>query len=85
MCGRKASLVSELMEADRTPRYDKNELIDFSHAIDLTASTDDQGVVTWRNSPEGQWLVLRLFAASTVATPSTDVRRRWVWNAISCR
>ena len=61
----KASLVSELMEADRTPRYDKNELIDFSHAIDLTASTDDQGVVTWRNSPEGQWLVLRLFAAST--------------------
>lgn len=61
----KASLVSELMEADRTPRYAKNELIDFSQAIDLTACTDDQGVVTWRNSPKGQWLVLRLFAAST--------------------
>ena len=61
----KASLVSELMEDDRTPRYSANELIDFSQAIDLTASCDDKGVVTWKNSPKGRWLVLRLFAAST--------------------
>lgn len=61
----KASFVSELMETDRTPRYALEELVDFSHAIDLTAFTDDKGVVTWKNSPKGQWLVLRLFAAST--------------------
>ncbi len=61
----KASLVSELMEADRTPAYQKEELIDFSKAIDLTASCDDKGVVTWKNSPKGRWLVLRLFAVST--------------------
>ena len=61
----KASAVSEFMEADRTPRYSKDELIDFSKAIDLTAYTDDQGVVKWHDSPTGQWLVLRLFATST--------------------
>ena len=61
----KVSLVSELMETDRTPRYALEELVDFSHAIDLTAFTDDKGVVTWKNSPKGPWLVLRLFAAST--------------------
>ena len=61
----KASLVSELMEADRTPAYTKDELIDFSQAIDLTTYSDDKGVVVWKNSPKGRWLVLRLFAAST--------------------
>ena len=61
----KASFVSELMEADRTPQYKKDELIDFSQAIDLTSSCDDKGVVTWKNCPKGKWLVLRLFAAST--------------------
>ncbi len=61
----KASFVSELMEADRTPQYTRDEIIDFSQAIDLTSSCDDKGVVTWKNSPKGRWLILRLFAAST--------------------
>lgn len=61
----KASLVSELMEADRTPIYNKEELIDFSKAIDLTSCTDDQGMVNWKKSPKGKWLVIRMFAAST--------------------
>ena len=61
----KASFVSELMEADRTPQYTKEEIIDFSQAIDLTSSCDDKGKVTWKNCPKGKWLVLRLFAAST--------------------
>ena len=61
----KASLVSELMEADRTPQYTKDEIIDFSKAIDLTAYCNDMGVVTWKNCPKGKWLILRLFAAST--------------------
>lgn len=61
----KASLVSELMETDRTPNYEKSETIDFSQTIDLTGCCDDKGSVTWKNSPKGQWLVLRLFAAST--------------------
>lgn len=61
----KASFVSELMETDRTPQYTKDEVIDFSQAIDLTSSCDDKGVVMWKNCPKGKWLVLRLFAAST--------------------
>lgn len=61
----KASFVSELMETDRTPQYTKDEIIDFSQAIDLTSSCDDKGVVMWKNCPKGKWLVLRLFAAST--------------------
>lgn len=61
----KASFVSELMETDRTPQYTKDEIIDFSQAIDLTSSCDEKGVVMWKNCPKGKWLVLRLFAAST--------------------
>lgn len=61
----KTSLISELMEPDRTPSYSKEDIIDFSKAIDLTACTDDEGRVTWQGAPRGQWLILRLFAAST--------------------
>ncbi|MBR3521160.1 MAG: glycosyl hydrolase family 2 [Prevotella sp.] len=61
----KASLISELMEPDRTPSYTKEDIIDFSKAIDLTSCTDDEGRVTWQGAPRGQWLILRLFAAST--------------------
>ena len=61
----KASLVSELMEADRTPIYNSSELIDFSQAVDLTDCCDDLGNITWQDCPKGQWLVLRLFACST--------------------
>lgn len=61
----KASLISELMEPDRTPKYAKEDLIDFSKAIDLTSCTDDDGLITWKAAPRGQWLILRIFAVST--------------------
>ena len=61
----KASLIAELMEPDRTPSYAKTDIIDFSKAIDLTSCTDDEGRVTWKAAPKGQWLILRIFAAST--------------------
>lgn len=60
----KASLVSELMEADRTPRYTATEVIDFSKAIDISSLIDKQGNVTWKNAPKGKWLVLRFFSVS---------------------
>ena len=61
----KASLVSELMSSDRTPRYRTDELADFSKAIDLTAMMDGKGRVTWTDAPRGRWLVLRFMALST--------------------
>lgn len=61
----KASLVSEIIEGDKTPDYSTEELIDFSHAIDLTAMTADDGTLTWDNAPAGKWLILRFFSMST--------------------
>ena len=60
----KASLVSELMEADRTPHYATDEMIDFSKAINLSQLIDKQGNVTWKKAPKGKWLVLRFFSVS---------------------
>lgn len=61
----KASLVSEIIEGDNTPRYSANELIDFSRAIDLTNHIAADGTVSWTNAPKGKWLVLRFFSVST--------------------
>ena len=60
----KASLVSEIIEGDNTPRYTARELVDFSKAIDLTSITTDDGTVNWKNAPKGKWLVLRFFSIS---------------------
>ena len=60
----KASLVSELMEKDNTPDYYPQELTDFSHAIDLTGNTSEDGTLTWQNAPKGKWLVVRFFSMS---------------------
>ena len=61
----KASLISEFIEVDRTPRYTADELVDFSKAIDLTGMTSDDGTVNWKNAPKGKWLVTRFFSVST--------------------
>lgn len=60
----KASLVSELMEGDTTPRYTAKELVDFSKAIDLTHAMDGNGHVEWDKAPKGRWLLLRFFSIS---------------------
>lgn len=61
----KASLVSEIIEGDHTPRYGAGEVVDFSKAIDLTGLIDEKGHVFWRNAPAGKWLVLRFLSVST--------------------
>lgn len=61
----KASLVSEFIGAERTPRYADSDLADFSNAIDITHTMDDSGNVTWPNAPKGRWLLLRFFSVST--------------------
>lgn len=60
----KASLVSEIIEGDRTPAYTSTDLVDFSRAIDLTSSMDESGTVTWKNAPTGKWLLMRFFSIS---------------------
>ena len=60
----KASLVSEIIEGDHTPRYAAEELVDFSRAIDLTAMMDGDGTITWKKAPKGRWLVVRFFSIS---------------------
>lgn len=61
----KASLIPEIIEGDKTPKYESNELMDFSQAIDLTNMIDADGNVTWEKAPKGKWLVLRFFSIST--------------------
>ena len=60
----KASLISDFIDADRTPRYEAKELVDFSHSIDITSFLQSKGVVHWRNMPKGKWLVLRFLSIS---------------------
>ncbi len=60
----KASLISEFIEGDNTPRFRAEEMVDFGHSINLTNHTDSQGNVFWRKAPKGKWLVLRFFSMS---------------------
>ena len=60
----KASLISEFIESDLTPRYTQKELADFSKAIDLTARLTSDGTVHWTGAPKGRWLVLRFLSVS---------------------
>ncbi|MBP5712306.1 MAG: glycosyl hydrolase family 2, partial [Prevotella sp.] len=60
----KASLISEILMDDNTPRYHESDLMDFSKAVDLTQMMDAEGNVTWRKAPKGKWLVLRFFSIS---------------------
>ena len=61
----KASLVSEIIEGDHTPRYGADEVINFSRAIDLSSLIDEKGYVTWKDAPKGKWLLLRFLSVST--------------------
>lgn len=61
----KTSLVSELMENDRTPRYTPDELPDFAKAVDLTDKLEKDGTLNWPQAPKGKWLIVRMFSVST--------------------
>ncbi len=55
----KAGLYSEYIAKDRTPLYDKEELIDAKQLVDLSACVDTvNGKLRWQ-APAGQWLVMR--------------------------
>ena len=61
----KASLVSEIIEADHTPYYQKEETIDADDIVDLTDKMHSDGTVTWPDAPQGDWLVMRFVSVST--------------------
>ena len=61
----KASLVSEFIEADRTPIYNKVETILADDIVDLTDRMAEDGTVTWQEAPQGEWLVMRFVSVST--------------------
>ena len=63
----KASLVSEFIEADRTPLYNNVEMVQASDIVDLTGKMAADGTVTWPDAPRGQWLVMRFVSVSTGA------------------
>ena len=60
----KASLISDFIDADRTPLYESKELVDFNRAVDLTSQLQKDGVVNWKKMPKGKWLVLRFLSVS---------------------
>ena len=60
----KASLISEFIDTDLTPRYASGELSDFSRVIDLTSLLAADGTVSWQKAPQGKWLVLRFLSVS---------------------
>lgn len=55
----KAALYSEYIDCDKTPAYQKAEIISQDRMIDLTAQVDSCGILRWQNVPEGKWLVMR--------------------------
>jgi len=61
----KASLVSEFIEADRTPYYNIGEMIHADDIVDLTDKMAADGTVVWPDAPQGDWLVMRFVSVST--------------------
>jgi len=61
----KASLVSEFITSDNTPIYNKEEIICADSIIDLTDRMTADGTLTWRDAPQGKWLVMRFVSVST--------------------
>ena len=61
----KASLVSEFIEADHTPYYNIEELIQADDIVDLTDKMAPDGTLTWPDAPQGNWLVMRFVSVTT--------------------
>lgn len=60
----KASLVSEFIEGDHTPKYSSSEIIDGNRIVDITKYMNADGDVVW-DAPDGKWLVMRFVSVST--------------------
>ena len=63
----KAALYSEYIDYDKTPSYQKTEIINPDQIIDLTAQTDSCGILHWQNIPDGKWLIMRFAHVPTGA------------------
>lgn len=61
----KASLVSDFIDSDATPIYNKVETISANDIVDLTGRMAADGTLTWRDAPKGDWLIMRFVSVTT--------------------
>lgn len=61
----KASLVSDFIDNETTPLYNKEEIVQVSDIVDLTDRMTPDGMLTMPREMEGQWLVMRFVSVTT--------------------
>ena len=61
----KASLVSDFIDSETTPYYNKEEMVQATDIVDLTDRMTPDGVLTMPREMEGQWLVMRFVSVTT--------------------
>ena len=61
----KASLVSDFIDGDATPAYNKEEILSASDIVDLTDRMAPDGTLSWPDAPKGDWLVMRFVSVTT--------------------
>ena len=61
----KASLVSDYIDSDGTPIYNKEELLCADSLVDLTDRLQTDGTLAWPADLHGRWLVMRFLSVST--------------------
>lgn len=63
----KAGLFSEYIEADKTPDYKGNEVINSKNILNITDKMDVEGILNW-DVPPGEWMVMRFAYEPTGAS-----------------
>lgn len=61
----KASLVSDFIDSETTPYYNKEEMVQATDIVDLTDRMTPDGMLTMPKEMEGQWLVMRFVSVTT--------------------
>lgn len=61
----KASLVSDFIDNETTPLYNKEEIVQVADIVDLTDRMTPDGMLTMPREMEGQWLVMRFVSVTT--------------------
>ena len=61
----KASLVSDFIDSETTPYYNKEEMVQATDIVDLTDRMTPNGMLTMPREMEGQWLVMRFVSVTT--------------------
>lgn len=61
----KASLVSDFIDNETTPLYNKEEIVQVADIVDLTDCMTPDGMLTMPREMEGQWLVMRFVSVTT--------------------